>query len=231
MEAQATVEKTAEDPAWKATMWKGDILIVLHASGRISVNPGMETDGVRRILHPDSEEFKRLFREFQVELAARKVADDRRAAFEQFNKRTGEFVMPQVLPYVDGELLRVVRKDEKGQVRRFADWVVQFMKPPGSFPTATGTANGAFYVDPSQVKSIGAQTIVHEAFKADQKGWLVRLPEVIHVPQRLLLGMLPAPTSKENKPTTVAVFPDHWVRRLTASEARQIKGMQVGEPL
>jgi hypothetical protein len=213
---------------------KGRVCVTSHWGQDRDAHQTLDGRPARRILHPDSEESKRLMRELLANHRKFTMEASRDATFNRFNERTGEFVMPAVAPYKVGELVRVVRKDKAGKVRRFADWVVEVQAGWLSKDSAAvSPTSAAFYMD--QLARTGAS--IQDTLK-NQRGWLVRLPEPVSLPTRVSYGLEPSPEwlkldlrDRAMKPNSIVFMPDEWLRRLTAPEARQIKGMQVGEPL
>lgn len=195
---------------------------------RLCVRPA---GGVTRYPAPGGEEFMRRLRALEAYSTAL-VKDAARSDVEfKFEEKAAAF--PPVAPWVAGELAMVLRKDEKGHVRRFADWVVQVLSSNASMQYARNSSGGGsepWYMDwPSR-------EVVHDSVNGEQPVILVKLPVTVRAPIRVSYGLEPSTKLSEagkwNRVEVATVaMPEHWLRRLTATEAARIKVPRAGEPV
>ncbi len=190
--------------------------------GRVFVEMSGEP---RRWPAPGGEEFKRLMQEITDGAIGRLRRDEKLAAELVFKRKEQDF--PPVALWQPGELAMVLRKDEKGQVRKLGGWVVQVLAPNRSMDATRGFdgSQEMFWMDHPNNSSL------HESTRGTEKLVLVSLPEAIMIPARVSYGLEPSrhkhlPTPRQVHVSTVAV-PDHWLRRLTAAEASRIKAPRV----
>jgi hypothetical protein len=203
-----------------------DAVAYLHPDGRMRYGTvslshglyGLAPPAQARI--PQGEEAKRLRAILAGLVEERGAFYTRNAEFNRFNQHQG---FPEVAPFKAGELLVVLPKDEAGQVRRFAGWVVQVT----SRATVASHASTFYMVD---------QSHVHESLKvAGQVGYFVTLAEPVSLPMRLAFGLVEGSRTvggRKDEPypmkaTARVLMPEHWLRRLTAHERATIHGPRV----
>lgn len=204
----------------------GATLVYRHADGRLRVSRYDSALG-DRIIPLGGEEDRRLGAMLADLQAAKQEQDERGEEFDRFNAHKA---FPAVAPFEEGELVRVLRKDEAGQVRRFADQVVLVSRVDGSDkkkPTRMAGFSALYMAYPKT-------TVVHESTTSDQAGYLVKLAHPVRLPVRVAYGLVDGDRTKPlplpgggmlakgaEFPTALVdkVFmPEHWLRRLTAHE-------------
>lgn len=202
-----------------------DTVAYLHPDGRMRCGTvslanglhGLEPPAQVRI--PQGEEAKRLRAMLDALVGEREAFYAEQREIGRFNQHKA---FPKVAPFQDGELVAVLPKDEAGQVRRFAGWVVRVRGCPPMFASS-------FYM--------GTEGHVHEPLKGGQVGYIVELAEPARLPLRVAYGLVEGDrkiNGRKDEPysmraTSRVLMPEHWLRRLTAHERSTIHGPQVAQ--
>lgn len=181
---------------------------------------------------PGGEEFLRLLR--GLETFTMELLSFERQGMARYGFENKSVAFPPVDPWKDGELAMVLRKDEKGQVRRFADWVVQVLPANISMQNAARGDGRVKNLNPWYM-DWPSRAVVHDAIKVDQPVVLVKLPMAVEVPYKVAYGLelgkdiVDGISPKKLVPVVTVAMPEHWLRRLTATEAARIQAPRAGE--
>jgi hypothetical protein len=207
-----------------------DAVAYLHPDGRmrygtVSLANGLYGLEPTQVRIPQGEEANRLRMILNGLMEERDAIYAREHEVNRFNQHKS---FPEVAPFKAGELLMVLPKDEAGQVRRFAGWVVQVRQGTNAVRATVANSVSPFYM--------GGEGHVHEGLNvAGQAGYFVTLAEPVSVPTRVAFGLVEGKRTvggRKDEPysmkaTARVLMPEHWLRRLTAHERATIHGPRV----